>query len=348
MLRSNPRRTEKKPTAIDCFAGCGGMTQGLRDAGYRVVGAIEIDQDAASVYRLNHPDTHVWCQDIRELSTLEMLDTLGLRKRELDLLGGCPPCQGFSTLRTLNGGRHIRDAQNELIFEFERLVIGLLPRCVMMENVPGLFEDRRLTRFTRTLETAGYHTETRVLDVADYGVPQRRRRMVFLAALNGPVCFAEPVPNRRTVRDAIGNLPKAGRSGDPLHDIPEKRRPEVMDRIRSIPPDGGSRSALPDRLVLDCHRTSNGFKDVYGRMAWDQPAPTITTGCFNPSKGRYLHPKEHRAITMREAALLQSFPMGYQFPAEYGKVKVATMIGNALPPMFIRRHAHSLVKELHG
>lgn len=319
------------------------MTQGLRDAGYRVVGGIELDPDAASVYRLNHPDTHVWVEDIRNLTVRTMLKTLGLRKGELDLLGGCPPCQGFSTLRTLNGGRRVRDKQNELIFEFQRLVLGMLPRRVMMENVPGLFENRRLTEFTQALEAVGYHTEARVLDVADYGVPQRRRRMVFLAAMDGPVRFATPTAKRRTVRDAIGGLPKAGRSGDPLHDIPENRRPQVMDRIRSIPQDGGSRSALPDRLVLDCHRTSNGFKDVYGRMAWDQPAPTITTGCFNPSKGRYLHPMEHRAITMREAALLQSFPKGYEFPAEYGKVKVATMIGNALPPMFISRHARALI-----
>jgi len=110
-----------------------------------------------------------------------------------------------------------------------------------------------------------------------------------------------------------------------------------------VPADGGSRSALPSRLKLECHKNSDGFKDVYGRMAWDEPAPTITTGCFNPSKGRFLHPEANRAITMREAALLQSFPKSYKFPATLGKVKVATMIGNALPPRFIKSHAKQLL-----
>jgi DNA (cytosine-5)-methyltransferase 1 len=156
------------------------------------------------------------------------------------------------------------------------------------------------------------------------------------------VAFAKPTMNIRTVRDAIGSMPVAGESGDPLHDMPEKRSRRVAARIRQVPINGGSRAALPRHLKLECHKNSNGFKDVYGRMAWDEPAPTITTGCFNPSKGRFLHPMANRAITMREAALLQSFPKSYKFPIELGKVKVATMIGNALPPEFIKKHAMAL------
>jgi len=321
------------------------MTMGLKQAGYNVVGAIEIDPDATRVYKLNHPTTEVWTTDIRRVGAKDVLDKLGLKKGQLDLLGGCPPCQGFSTLRTYNGGRRIRDAQNDLILEFQRLVLGLKPKRVMIENVPGLFSDRRLTEFRAVLERVGYKVDADVLNVADYGVPQRRRRLVLLASRVSSVAFAEPSRRVRTVRDAIGAMPRAGRSGDALHDLPEHRSPSVAARIREIPRDGGSRSSLPSHLRLRCHETSDGFKDVYGRMAWDEPAPTITTGCFNPSKGRFLHPEADRGITMREAALLQSFPKSYKFPSELGKVKIATMIGNALPPKFIKRHAKQLLRS---
>lgn len=334
-----------KPTAFDCFSGCGGMSQGLKQAGYNVVGAIEIDAAAMSVYKLNHPTVHTWSDDIRTVAASEILKQLGIRKGRLDLLGGCPPCQGFSTLRTFNGKWCVRDEQNDLIFEFQRLVLELNPKQVILENVPGLLDNHRLTLFRATLESAGYEVDAAVLDVGSYGVPQRRRRLVLLASRVSSVTFAQPDNRKYTVRDAIGKLPAAGESGDALHDLPENRSRLVAARIRHIPSDGGSRSALPSHLKLECHKNSDGFKDVYGRMAWDKPAPTITTGCFNPSKGRFLHPEEDRAITMREAALLQSFPKSYKFPVELGKVKVATMIGNALPPRFIKRQARQLLSN---
>jgi len=155
--------------------------------------------------------------------------------------------------------------------------------------------------------------------------------------------FAKPVRRLRTVRDAIGSLSVAGKSGDPLHDIPFSYTPRIKELIRNIPRNGGSRSSLPKRLVLNCHKKRRGFNDVYGRMAWDKPAPTITTGCFNPSRGRFLHPTANRAITMREAALLQSFPRSYRLPADLGKVRISALIGNALPPRFIERLAKNLL-----
>lgn len=344
MPQRNNSGTNGGPTAIDCFAGCGGMTEGLKRAGFRVVGAIELDVEAAKTFLLNHRQTHLWNRDIRDVSAKEILEALQIEKGDLDLLGGCPPCQGFSTLRTKNGAREIIDDQNELIFEFERLVKGLRPKHVMLENVPALFTDQRLKRFRTSLSRAGYRTEAKVLDVAGYGVPQRRRRLVLLASRVSAIAFAPQARRSKTVRDAIGSLPPAGSSGDPLHDIPEQRSSVVRERIKRIPPDGGSRSSLPESLRLACHKRSDGFKDVYGRMAWDSPSPTITTGCFNPSKGRFLHPEADRAITMREAALLQSFPRRYRFPHEIGKTKIATMIGNALPPTFIHRHAKAILK----
>ena len=332
-----------QPTAFDCFSGCGGMTEGFRQAGYRVVGAIEIDPCAVRVYNLNHPGVHVWRDDVKRVSAQSVLMTLKLRKGELDLLGGCPPCQGFSRLRTRNGSRRVRDKRNDLIYEFQRLALALRPKHVMLENVPHLIRDQRLRNFTQALKSAGYTLKAEILNVAHYGVPQRRRRAVVIASRVGEPRFARQDGAFHTVRDAIGFLGPAGHSGDSLHDIPEKRSALVRERIRRIPKNGGGRASLPRRLTLQCHQRSDGFKDVYGRMAWDEPAPTITTGCFNPSKGRFLHPDENRAITIREAALLQSFPPSYKFPVELGKVKLAEMIGNALPPAFIRLHAQALM-----
>ena len=334
-----------RPTAIDCFAGCGGMTEGFRQAGYRVVGAIEIDPCASVVYKLNHHRVRVWQDDIKNISAQSILRMLKLRKGELDLLGGCPPCQGFSRLRTRNGKRCIRDKRNDLIYEFQRLVLDLRPKHVMLENVPRLIKDQRLRNFTRSLEDAGYTLKVEVLNVAHYGVPQRRRRAIVIASRVGEPCLANEDAACHSVRQAIGSLGPAGNSGDPLHDMPEKRSAIVRERIRQIPKNGGGRASLPRHLQLECHSDLDGFWDVYGRMAWDEPAPTITTGCFNPSKGRFLHPAENRAITIREAALLQSFPSSYEFPVRFGKVKLAEMIGNALPPAFIRHHAQALKRS---
>src|SRR5581483_8379026 len=185
-----------------------------------------------------------------------------------------------------------------------------------------------------------------VLDAVDYGVPQRRRRLVMLAVEGAVVPFAPAIAQRSTVEEAIGDLPAAGSSGDPLHDLAEHRSPEVKARIAAIPKNGGSRTDLGKAAQLACHRKTDGFKDIYGRMAWSKPAPTITSGCVNPSKGRFLHPEEDRAITLREAALLQGFPAGYTFSLDRGKFAAAAMIGNALPPPFVEAHARQIRQAL--
>jgi DNA (cytosine-5)-methyltransferase 1 len=177
------------------------------------------------------------------------------------------------------------------------------------------------------------------LDAADYGVPQRRRRLIYLAGRGHEIDFAPKSNGKRTVRDVIGDMPPAGNSGDPIHDLSEKRSHRIVELIKKIPKNGGSRKDLLESEQLQCHKKCDGFKDVYGRMAWEEVAPTLTSGCFNPSKGRFLHPEEHRAITMREAALLQGFPKRYKFPKVTNKSSIALLIGNALPPEFIRRHA---------
>lgn len=333
-------------TAIDLFSGCGGLTRGLRDAGFAVLGAIEVEPVAVATYRHNNPDVVVWAKRIEDVTVAAVKKRLGVRRGELDLVAGCPPCEGFSSMRTLNGRRRVRDKRNNLIFEFLRFVRELLPKAIMLENVPRLAVDRRMRAVRAELKKLGYQFEVHVLDVANYGVPQRRRRMILLGSRFGTVSPSEIDPVRRTVRDAIGNLAAAGSSGDELHDLPERRTERIRQLIERIPPDGGSRADLGEGAQLACHTNFDGFHDVYGRMKWDKVAPTITSGCVNPSKGRFLHPSEHRTITLREAALLQSFPSDYFFSLERGKFHAAAMIGDALPPEFVKRHAIEIRRHL--
>jgi len=341
--RNNRRRRNKSasesPKAFDVFSGCGGLTLGLKRAGFRVVGAIEIDALAAETYRVNHADVALWNKDIRAVSASAVLRSLHLRQGELDLLAGCPPCQGFSRMKTLNGRRRMRDDRNDLVLDFLRFVRVLRPRAVMLENVPGLGRNRRARILTRALRSMGYTTTCAVLDAADYGVPQRRRRFILLAGQGGEISFASKARRAATVREAFATICHRRAKSDPLHNLPERRQPHVQEFIRLIPHNGGSRRELGTGRQLDCHLRCDGFADVYGRMAWDTVSPTITSGCCNPSKGRFLHPTRNRAITLREAALLQSFPVSYKFSIRRGKYPAAEMIGNALPPEFIRRHA---------
>lgn len=327
------------PTAIDLFSGCGGLTTGLKQAGFNVLGAVEVDPLSVETYQANHSGVEVWNSDIKALECSRLLSKLQLERGHLGLLAGCPPCQGFSSLRTNNGARAITDSRNDLILEMLRFVDALLPKAVMLENVPAIAHDKRFRLFCNKMKRMGYVGSYYVLNAADYGVPQRRRRLIYLAGLDMEIPFATKATKSVTVKEVIGRLSRPGRSGDPLHDIPQKHSPHVMDLIRHIPKDGGSRRQLPEEYKLDCHRRCDGFKDVYGRMAWNDVAPTITTGCFNPSKGRFIHPQQDRAITMREAALLQGFPEEYKFPENVGKSAIALMIGNALPPPFVAAHA---------
>lgn len=336
----------KKLTAIDLFSGCGGLTQGLKLAGFRVLAAIESDPLAADTYRANHPRVHLKQSDIRKVSTAELMKSIKLRKGQLDLLAGCPPCQGFSRLRTRNGAAQMRDPRNGLITEILRFATAFQPKAIMLENVPRLGDHRSFKNLCRDLRRLGYHVEWDIKDARRYGVPQRRKRLILVAGLGFEIPFAPEMPEQVTVRDAIGRLPRAGKSSDALHNLPEERSAKVLKLIKTIPKDGGSRSALPRSQQLKCHKRFSGFRDVYGRMAWDAPSPTITGGCFNPSKGRFLHPEENRAITLREAALLQSFPQDYFFPTDASKQDIALMIGNALPPAFTRFHAGEIKKSL--
>ncbi len=346
MARPSSKPPLPKYVAVDLFSGCGGLTQGLKDAGFTVIGAIEIDRLAAATYARNHPEVLVKHANIRNVNPTEFMEDLGVRTGDIDLLCGCPPCQGFSTIRTRNGARRNRDARNGLSSEMLRFVEAMRPKAFMMENVPGLAEHKSFKALCGGLRRLGYHVHWQVTDAQFFGVPQRRRRIILLAGLGFGITLAPRARTRPTVRTAIGGLSSPGVSGDELHDYPERRSKQVMRLIRDVPKDGGSRTDLPRARQLACHKRRDGFYDIYGRMAWDKVAPTITGGCFNPSKGRFLHPEQDRAITLREAALLQTFPKHYHFDLSSGKEAAAAMIGNALPPEFIRRQGVQVRKAL--
>jgi DNA (cytosine-5)-methyltransferase 1 len=342
-----PRGRPRRPAALDLFSGCGGLTEGLRQAGFKVVGAIECDLLAVETYRANHKSVKVEAKKIELVDPGAFRRRLKLAKGELDLMAGCPPCQGFSSMTTLNGKLSATDERNDLVFQFVRFASEFLPRIIMMENVPGLASDPRFEEVCNQLSSLGYDPDVRILNAADYNVPQRRKRMILLAALKGKVPFAGKCDQRKTVRDAFAVFDEQDFSRDELHNLGERRSPDMLKLIREIPKDGGSRLDRGRNKQRPCHlKDCDGFKDVYGRMAWGQVAPTITGGCCNPSKGRFLHPEQDRNITLREAAILQTFPPMYSFCLKRGKFAAAQMIGNALPPEFIRRQAVHIIGHL--
>ena len=336
-------------TAIDLFAGGGGLTVGLKRVGFRVVCAVENERHASATYRANHPEVHLLEQDITEVSGNDLKNLTG--HGVIDLLAGCPPCQGYTSLNK-NGSE---DPRNKLIFEISRLAAEIMPRAIMMENVPGLTtKGKELYEGLKSdLKALGYKLDysAEVLQAADYGVPQERRRLVILAGLGFEIELPNPthskngeneLPRWKSVADAIGGKRYIG---DPLtlsevkelddshfsnwhvvRDISEQNQ----KRIAAAVP-GQSWATIPEHLRPECHQGEyRGFTNVYGRMEWRQPSPTITAGCTTFSKGRFGHPVKDRTISVREAALLQTFPRNYQFDIPYMD-HVCNVIGNALP-----------------
>ncbi|GBE17191.1 putative BsuMI modification methylase subunit YdiO [bacterium BMS3Abin15] len=331
--------------AIDIFSGCGGLTEGMRRAGFDVRVAIEIDADSVLTYKMNHPDTKIIQKDIREVKASEIKKILG--DDQLHLLAGCPPCQGFSSVRRLNRKRSIRDERNSLVAEYLRFVKELRPLTVMMENVPGLKDYFLFRKVFKELQKLGYNPKVDIVNIKDYGVPQRRRRLVMVGSLLGKTDIAAGTGEKVTVRQAIGGLEPIETTTDPVHKITTEHTQRIKQMIAMIPKNGGSRKDLPEKFTLNCHKRKNvGFNDIYGRLRWDDYSTTITGGCLNPSKGRFLHPEENRAITPREAALLQSFRKDYKFPVDIKKSSLALLIGNALPPKFSFIQCRNIKKHL--
>ena len=333
--------------AIDLFSGCGGMTEGLIHAGFRVIAAVEIDKFASETYMANHKRHGVTLfeTDIRKLQSEQIHELLG--GEPLHLLAGCLPCQGFSSLRKKNRKKSSKDSRNSLILEYYRMVKELKPICIMLENVPGIENYTLFKKVFSQLKKLNYYPQYKIVNVADYGVPQRRKRLVMTGSLLGPIDVSEGNSRLFTVRDYIGNLENVEVTTDPVHRRYPHHSEAVMKRIRLTPPNGGSRQDLPDCYTLNCHRKEGvGFNDIYGRLRWDDVSSTITGGCLNPSKGRFLHPEENRCITAREAALLQTFRKTYIFPEDIPLTHLSLMIGNALPPVFCEVQCANIHRKL--
>lgn len=329
-----------KPTAVDLYCGCGAVTLGLKPQ-FKVVAAVDNDKTAAASYRLNHPEVCFFENDIRMVSPQAIIRRTGVKK--IDLLVVCAPCQPFSSQNKNKGD----DERIPLILEATRFAKVLKPKLIFFENVSGLLAPKHsslVESLRMDLHSLGYINwfgPTRI-NAADYGVPQRRLRCVLMVGRKGtrPPEIPEPTTpqgKRVTVRRAIYKLPSLrsgeSRQDDGLH-FARNHQPIALQRFRHIRKNGGSRFDLPEELELRCHRGHSGYPDVYGRMAWDEVAPTLTSGCTDATRGRFIHPEDDRSISLREAARLQTFPDEYQFAG--CPAAIATQIGNAVPVEMVR------------
>jgi len=340
-------------SAVDLFCGAGGLTHGLLQAGIKVEAGIDIDAQAEHAFIVNNPGVAFlkWDLGRKNFPSIRKLFSEGKYR----LLAGCAPCQPFSKLT-----RAIEKHQYwDLLDNFGRFVEGIRPELVTMENVPELADRGHevFDRFVRRLKRIGYCVDWDIVKCEQYGVPQARRRLVLLASLLGEITVPEGNyrhPSQwKTVRQTIGDLPplEAGETDprDPLH-AASQLSPLNLRRIRATSHDGGTRHDWPDELVLDCHRKKSGerYHSIYGRMWWDKPAPTMTTLCTGIGNGRFGHPEQDRSITLREAALFQSFPRSYEFWPTDQKINrkaIGRMIGNAVPPKLAKALGQAIMKH---
>lgn len=322
---------------FDFFSGCGGTSRGFTQAGLESVFALDFDKDAAETFKTNFPDTIVEQRDIREVETKLISDLIESHRGTPILFCGCAPCQPFTKQNT---SRAEDDARIPLLSSFGQFVEHYQPEYVFIENVPGMQKVKAKSpfdAFCRKLNRLEYSIATGVVAAQDYGVPQRRRRLVLLASRIGEVELPKPThgpaagKGYSTVREWIGHFPplNAGEQHpDDFNHRAAKLAPINMDRIQATPFEG-DRSAWPEHLKLDCHKNYNGHVDVYGRMKWDAPATGLTTRCISLSNGRFGHPEQNRAISVREAAAIQTFPDNFVFKGSLNSQ--ARQIGNAVP-----------------
>jgi DNA (cytosine-5)-methyltransferase 1 len=332
------------------FCGAGGLTHGFVREGLPVVAGIDLDPACRFPYETNN-DARFLERDITTVTPAELRGLFG--DADVTVLAGCAPCQPFSTYAQryeLDG----KDGKWGLLYEFARLTEGASPDVITMENVPTVARHAVFHDFVDTLRRLGYQVWFDVVDSSKYGVPQVRRRMVLLASKRGEIRMIEPTHGEpQTVRQAIGRLRflYAGESAprDRLHASATLSQTN-LERIRSSKP-GGTWRDWPEDLVSDCHKAATGrtYPGVYGRMEWDKPAPTMTTQCYGYGNGRFGHPEQDRAISLREAAILQSFPRDYEFVPKGGDVNftaLGRLIGNAVPVDLGRAIARSIHAHL--
>lgn len=326
---------------FDFFSGCGGTSCGLREAGMRIVYAVDSNEVAAETFSKNFPEATVSSEKIEDVDVEEISGLVKGCDGPL-LFSGCAPCQPFSKQ---NSRRDEDDPRRNLLSEFQRFVEYWQPDYVLVENVPGLQKLSKTGPFASFLEKlaiSGYNYSFKVVSACDFGVPQRRERLILLASKCGSISF--PLSTHgpsvgagySTVRDWIYDFPEisAGEvyAADPDHQA-AKLSPLNMERIRATP-EGGGRESWPKYLWLDCHRNYSGHTDVYSRLSWNKLASGLTTRCISFSNGRFGHPQQDRAISLREAASLQTFPKDFSFVGSLSER--ARQVGNAVPPLLAK------------
>jgi DNA (cytosine-5)-methyltransferase 1 len=350
-LHQNAQKAEVgQVQVIDFFSGCGGTSAGLQLSGMEILLGIDMDPDAAATFRSNFPESGFLCRDIRAIFSWELEQYLPRQRTQPLLFSACAPCQPFSKQ---NREKSSGDQRASLLDELHRFVRRFRPEYIFLENVPGIQRINPsggpIGRFLKLLHELGYEVAYDVVDFVDYGVPQTRRRLVMTASLLGK--FALPAPTHgattgriphSTVWDWIGDLPPilAGASHGA---VPNHRAaalsPTNLQRIASTP-EGGDRRDWPENLILPCHEGHEGHTDVYGRLRRDRPASTLTTRCVSLSNGRFGHPTQDRALSLREAACLQTFPRDFVFKGSFNSM--AMQIGNAVPVVLARRFGEAI------
>ncbi len=333
---------------VDLFCGAGGLTHGLELEGLAVSAGYDVAPECKYPYEKNN-GARFFDKDVGALSVDEL--RRHYEGAEIRVLAGCAPCQPFSTYSQRY--ETVGTPRWGLLYQFSKLVGELRPEIVTMENVSSVVRHQVFDDFLMSLEDRGYHVHHAVIDCKDHGLPQTRRRTVLLASTMGPIGLSPSRTKNKTVRDAIGGLSSidAGASDprDPLH-VSAALSPLNMRRMKASVP-GGTWRDWPAKLIADCHRKPTGktYPGVYARMSWDEPAPTLTTQFFGFGNGRYGHPEQDRAISLREGAILQGFPKRYSFVPKGEPIYFKTLgrlIGNAVPVTLGRLIGRSIKSHL--
>ena len=339
--------------AVDFFCSGGGMTSGFRKAGINVLGGIDIDPQCEKTYTFNNPKSKFILSDIKELTFDTLSKELNIKKDDDNLIFiGCSPCQYWSKMKTI---KTKSEDSKDLLKDFQRFVKHFRPGHVTIENVPGILKSESpLKSFLRFLKKERYRYKYEIVDASHYGVPQTRKRFLLVASrVNKNVSLPDPVTKEQlpTVRQFIGNKKifktiKAGHRDktDFLHTALNLSQ-ENMSRLKLTPHDGGSRKAWSKtKLQIPAYvGKDDSFQDIYGRMYWDKPGPTITTKFNSISNGRFGHPEQNRAISLREGATLQTFDINYRFFTD-SFAAASRIIGNAVPPEMAKNIARALIK----
>ena len=335
--------------AIDFFCGAGGLTRGLLDAGIQVLAGVDQDIRLKETYEANNRPARFIGKDIRTIDIVELRRELRIDDSDVVLYAACTPCQPFSTLTQMKG----EDKRKVLLLDFAELVKVAPPDFVLVENVPGLntaYGRDVYEQFAEALTESGIVDRAAAsLDAADFGVPQVRKRFILLGSRHGPIELPSPdTGGRQTVRMHIARFPtiEDGAGDDSyVNHVARKLYPHHRRIVQAVPKDGGSRSEVADKsILLQCHQKHpNVHKDVFGRMAWDAPAPTLTGRCVDVYCGRFVHPEQDRGISLREAAALQTFPDDYEFIGG-SLFFLGQQVGNAVPVKLGERLGESILE----